>query len=366
MSNETDELYTPKVSTSTADPLHVKAKCDTKYTPPNTTYEGSRALTYTSSGHTTLINQALSNITNKIITSKDITKDITRSSNIRSSKKSKSTGSPTPPITCPHCPNVYAHKPSLYKHLRKHHQGIQVDRGSIGCNKCSVRYECTLLRFSTVYMITFYRVKTINDLKAHLQSTHNETMEVKEAHFNDLDEFLEWKESEEIANDSVFVQQCAPKTTKNSQVWYYYCNRAGVYTNRSTGSRQTKSQGTNKIGDQCTAHMRAEVSTLTKTVSLRYCFHHIHETKLSHLCLPSSKRMEIAGKLYQGIPIERIMDDIRDSVDGALHREHMATKQDLHNIKNKYNIEGVMRHSNDLTSVTAWVYDMSSLQYDLL
>ncbi len=166
---------------------------------------------------------------------------------------------------------------------------------------------------------------------------------------------------EEHRSDSSFVQQCAPKLYTNTR---YYCNRAGVYKYSSQGIRQTKTQGTSKIGQQCTAYMRAESTLTSKMVTLRYCLtHYNHATKLAHLRLPTTKRIEMAGKLQQGITLERILDDIRDSVNGKLHRDHLTTKQDLHNIKHIYNIEGIMRHSNDLTSVTAWVEEMSQLPY---
>ena len=208
-------------------------------------------------------------------------------------------------------------------------------------------------------------MKTINDLITHLQSTHKENIEVNEAKFHSLEEFMDWKEAEELANNSSFVQHCAPKINRKTQVWYYYCNRAGAYKCKSKGLRQIKTQGPSKIGEQCSAHMRAEKDLVTNMVIVRYCStHYNHTTKLAHLRLPAAKRMEIAGKLYQGIPMERILDDIRDSVAGELHREHLTTKQGLHNIKNHYNIEGVMRHSNDLTSVTAWVQEMVTLPYN--
>ena len=65
--------------------------------------------------------------------------------------------------------------------------------------------------------------------------------------------------------------------------------------------------------------------------------------------------MKIAAQLQQGVTIERIMDNIRDDTMEGIIREHLVTKQDVHDVKNQYNIEGVMRHVNDLTSVCAWV-----------
>ena len=75
-------------------------------------------------------------------------------------------------------------------------------------------------------------------------------------------------------------------------------------------------------------------------------------------------RLDIANKLEQGVCIDRILDDIRDSVDGDIDRQHLITQQDVHNIKYQYNIEGITRHQNDLTSVTAWVIEMQSLDYN--
>ena len=49
-------------------------------------------------------------------------------------------------------------------------------------------------------------------------------------------------------------------------------------------------------------------------VSIVYCkTHHNHKIELGHLRLPESTRLEIAAKLHNGVSIERILDDIRDS-----------------------------------------------------
>ena len=44
-------------------------------------------------------------------------------------------------------------------------------------------------------------------------------------------------------------------------------------------------------------------------------------------------------------------------------KQNHKVHQDLHNIKKQYNIDGVIRHKNDLTSVTAWVEEMKTLPY---
>ena len=62
--------------------------------------------------------------------------------------------------------------------------------------------------------------------------------------------------------------------------------------------------------------------------------------------------------------MERILDDIRESVSNGLCRQHLVTRQDLHNIKAQYNIDGIVRHKNDLTNVRVWVQEMSTLEYN--
>ena len=45
-----------------------------------------------------------------------------------------------------------------------------------------------------------------------------------------------------------------------------------------------------------------------------------------------------------------------------IHKAH--TRQYLHNVKAQFNIDGIIRHKNDLTTVMAWVEEMSMLGYN--
>jgi len=111
--------------------------------------------------------------------------------------------------------------------------------------------------------------------------------------------------------------------------------------------------------------MKATTDILTGKVEVEYCnMHHNHEVSLAHVRLPHDTHMQIAAQLQQGITMERIMDNIRDNTVGGVTREHLVTKQDIHNVKNQYNIEGVMQHINDHTSVCAWVEELKSLPYN--
>ena len=111
--------------------------------------------------------------------------------------------------------------------------------------------------------------------------------------------------------------------------------------------------------------MKATKDLNTGEVVVKYCLtHHNHDINIGHLRMQHDTRMKIAAQLQQGIPLERIMDNIRENTTKGITREHLVTKQDIHNIKNHYNIQGVMRHSNDLTSVCAWVEELKTLPYN--
>lgn len=100
-------------------------------------------------------------------------------------------------------------------------------------------------------------------------------------------------------------------------------------------------------------------------MNVSYCTtHHSPERRIGHLKLPYRIRTEVSVKLKQGVAIERILDDIRDTISGGVGREHLISRQDIYKIQAQFNIEGVIRHENDQTSVSAWVEEMQTLPYN--
>ena len=125
-----------------------------------------------------------------------------------------------------------------------------------------------------------------------------------------------------------------------------------------------KTQGTSKIGYYCTAHVIAREQKASGQVIVDYTStHYIHNIELAHVSLPNDARLDIASKL-QGVKMERILDNIRDSVGLQMERKHLVTKQDIHNVKRQYNIDGMQRHRNDHTSVQAWVEECKTMDYN--
>ena len=140
------------------------------------------------------------------------------------------------------------------------------------------------------------------------------------------------------------------------------------YHSKTKEKRALKLQGSNKLGDHCTAHMKVTQVKGDRSVIVQYCStHHSHEpeNELIHLRMPESQRMCIAAKLLQGVTVDKILDNIQDNVfEEGLQREHLTTRQDVMNIKRQYNIDGIQRHTNDHSSVSAWVKEMQTLPYN--
>jgi hypothetical protein len=126
---------------------------------------------------------------------------------------------------------------------------------------------------------------------------------------------MDWKKDLETQTRSMFVSNCSPYNTKDIKVHYYYCNRGGEYKSKSNNLRQIKLKGTSKIGTQCSSFIKATQHTNSQHVDVSYCStHYNHEHKLAHIRMPLSNRVEIASKLHQGVSMERILDDIKDSI----------------------------------------------------
>lgn len=132
-------------------------------------------------------------------------------------------------------------------------------------------------------------------------SAHKEDMNIKHTMFDNADSFLQWKDTEERNTQTSFVQQCGSKRRNGKEYTYYYCNRHGNYRPKGSGNRAVKSQGTCKIGEPCTAYMKAITCSSTGKVSIEYCTNHNHENTIAHLRIPQDTRVSIAAKLQDGV-----------------------------------------------------------------
>ncbi len=195
-----------------------------------------------------------------------------------------------------------------------------------------------------------------------MQQFHNHLVVLTKLSFQSFNAFLEWKEEEEIRASARYVQRTKPRTCGDGTVtFYFYCSRSGVYKPKGHSKRALKTQGTRKINSYCTSYIKAKQLT-DKLLEVEYCSnHHNHEKDelkdLAHLTLPRHVKLLIATKIHQGVAVERILDDVRDSITygDTPNRDHLTSKKDIYNIKKTLNVQNIQKHISDPKSVDIWV-----------
>lgn len=118
--------------------------------------------------------------------------------------------------------------------------------------------------------------------------------------------------------------------------------------------------GTCKIEKNCTATIKATKDVTGGGVDVDVCYtHYGHAKNIGHIWISQNKRQEVAAKLAKGITREKILDDIRSSVQGSDHtsfmKHHMIGKEDIKNIRNAFGLHDFQRHTNDQTSLLSWI-----------
>ena len=147
--------------------------------------------------------------------------------------------------------------------------------------------------------------------------------------------------------------------------WYFYCHCSGAFEAKGKGLRALKTQGTFKIDQFCTANMKLSEDTLTGTVVDSYCnYHSGHDLDICLLRIATETKMHINAKFQMGVSVHRILDDVWDEVTGTIEREHLMSRQDVHNIQYQLNLQSTAKHHSDHMCVSAWFAEMQDMAYN--
>ena len=161
----------------------------------------------------------------------------------------------------------------------------------------------------------------------------------------------------ERTTNSQYVKATGNKKALDSTIIYYYCSRSGYLTDCKKRMRQVKTQGSSKLNTYCTSTI--VLKRKDQTFFVQYCpTHYGHRKLLGHLRLTEMERLVIAGKLTKGVTFERILDDIRNSLDTSVERIHRVTRKDISNIQQAYGIQVEQYYNDDSSSLLAWVNEM--------
>ena len=205
----------------------------------------------------------------------------------------------------------------------------------------------------------------MRNLIDHLEKSHGEELSVSEHTFLSIKEFEDWKKEQEKSSKCLYVQDSGCRMQGLNRKRYFYCHRSGIFKAKGKRLRAIKTQGTCKINRFCTANMKVSEDTVNGKVIVSYCNSHSeHDLDICHLKISTKTKMCIAAKLQSGVSVDRILDDVRDEVAGTIEREHLMSRQDIHNIQYQLNLRSIEKHHNDHMSVSAWVAEMQDMPYN--
>ncbi|GFX44398.1 uncharacterized protein TNCV_1394191 [Trichonephila clavipes] len=136
--------------------------------------------------------------------------------------------------------------------------------------------------------------------------------------------FKLWKESIEKQTSSLYVKNTGSKSGKTGgKIIYFYCHRNGFYNARGDMKRNMKIAGSNKINGNCPSKMKVYEDIESK-VTVKFTKTHVgHGIDLGRMKITREEKEDIAKKLENKIPVEAILDDIRNSINQKLERIHL-------------------------------------------
>ncbi|GFS40210.1 uncharacterized protein TNIN_404901 [Trichonephila inaurata madagascariensis] len=231
---------------------------------------------------------------------------------------------------CVECDKTFYTVSNLYRHAKLLHNKVSTIK-QVRCIICSAE---------------LISKKVLED---HIDLVHNITIEKDTRTFDSFKDFKLWKESIEKQTSSLYVKNTGSKSGKTGgKITYFYCHRNGFYNARDDKKRNMKIAGSNKINGNCPSKMKVYEDIESK-VTVEFTNTHVgHGIDLRRMKITREEKEDIARKLENKIPVEAILDDIRNSINQKLERIHLITLQDIKNIKEEYNIssDGILG-SND-------------------
>ncbi|GFT77231.1 uncharacterized protein TNCV_4239451 [Trichonephila clavipes] len=158
-------------------------------------------------------------------------------------------------------------------------------------------------------------------LEDHIDLVHNITTEKDTRTFDTFQDFKLWKESIEKQTSSLYVKNTGSKSGKTGgKITYFYCHRNGFYNARGDMKRNMKIAGSNKINGNCPSKMKVYEDIESK-VTVEFTKTHVgHGIDLGRMKITREEKEEIAEKLENKIPVEAILDDIRNSINQKLRK----------------------------------------------
>ncbi|GFT29356.1 uncharacterized protein TNCV_757151 [Trichonephila clavipes] len=170
-------------------------------------------------------------------------------------------------------------------------------------------------------------LSTVSNINRHAKLIHNKISTIKQKRIlvhDTFQDFKLWKESIEKQTSSLYVKNTASKSVKTGgKMTYFYCHRNGFYNARGDMKRNMKIAGSNKINGKCPSKMKVYEDIESK-VTVEFTKTHVgHGIDLGRMKITREEKEDTAKKLENKIPVEAILDDIRNSINQKLERIHL-------------------------------------------
>ncbi|XP_050305499.1 uncharacterized protein LOC126742751 [Anthonomus grandis grandis] len=240
---------------------------------------------------------------------------------------------------CTECGTKCSIKSNINVHMKRKHKDF-VKPSTLKTLKCPL---C-----STLFSL-------MTELDQHFSNVHDLPLKQENLEFNSFDEFKEWKLEIETNNQSSYVLLNSRSLNDKSKIIKYICHRSGNYTENVKNTkreRQPKVKGSNKIGSICPARITTNIN-YKGNIMVKYISTHIgHKLEVGRLRMTQFEREQLAGKMFQGIPHYKILNDLSKNFNPSA-RISYTTKHDLHNVSKSFKINSDMIFDEDDTkSVT--------------
>ena len=262
---------------------------------------------------------------------------------------------PVPSFSCPKCNVFFSSKFNLMRHQRK----------------CCCTVKAKRACYVAGCPVKFYH--EINRIK-HLEKAHSASVSDNAMSFQNMGEFLDWKEREQ-ASKYVYLSKVTGKVIGPMKYSYFVCQHDGHRRSATKlkSSRKNK-KGTAKFGITCPARLLVKENISSGLVSARYVSSHSHKfsfenTKFHPMSIET--KQFIRQQLSLGIPAKQVRDSLCQSAgtrenresNFVLRKENFTPLRSIKQMERKLKLSTRL-HSDDAMSVMLTVQKLQSESYD--
>ncbi|XP_062599776.1 uncharacterized protein LOC134261354 isoform X2 [Saccostrea cucullata] len=246
---------------------------------------------------------------------------------------------------CSICKKTFHDKANLNRHKKNVHDKENDKRMSCIVPSCDVN---------------FFHVE---DLVNHLISIHDSDIRIENLNFDNINSFEKFLAEESLKRNTRYILH-RPKTLNKdgSQRYTLVCHRDGKKRTCDSKDRKRREykKGSCKLDGLCLSRFSVLVAK-DGTVKAKYIQSHTHSTNFEeskYLPIPDHIKSEIKTMLALKIPINTILDKVREKFSDRNNRDdltdlkhyHLIDRKTIHNLKKKIIDSSVIRHSDDATS----------------